>query len=64
MSPDVHVPGPVRSAAVVNEDIRALVTACGGWLYGETRARYERLVAEWTVARARERMLGDVVKAA
>ncbi|MFE4420473.1 hypothetical protein [Streptomyces sp. NPDC056817] len=48
----------------MNEDIRALVTACGGWLYGEARERYELLVAEWTVATARERALGDVVTAA
>ncbi|WP_281154184.1 hypothetical protein [Streptomyces sp. HYC2] len=64
MSFDVHVPGSVRPSEVVNQEIRALVTACGGWLYGETRDRYERLVAEWTVAVARERMRGDVVKAA
>lgn len=42
--------GPLRSAAVVNADIRALVVACGGWLYGETRERYEELVAEWAAA--------------
>jgi hypothetical protein len=48
----------------VNEDIRALVIAAGGWLYGETRERYELLVAEWTVATAAERARGDVVKAA
>lgn len=40
----------MRSAAVVNEEIRALVEACGGWLYGETRERYERLVPEWAAA--------------
>ncbi|MFE7233870.1 hypothetical protein ACFVAF_25035 [Streptomyces sp. NPDC057596] len=48
----------------MNADIRALVLSCGGWLYGEARARYELLVAEWTVATARERALGDVVTAA
>lgn len=52
----------VRPAAVVNEEIRALVRSCGGWLYGEKRARYEALVEEWTVAVAAERI--DVVKAA
>ncbi|MDX3713353.1 hypothetical protein PV733_31320 [Streptomyces europaeiscabiei] len=56
--------GPVRPAAVVNEEIRALVLACGGWLYGESRARYERLVAEWTVATAAERACGEIVEAA
>jgi hypothetical protein len=48
----------------VNEDIRALVAASGGWLYGESRERYELLRDEWTVAVARERALGDVVTAA
>jgi len=46
----------------VNEDIRALLLATGGWLYGETRARYERLVAEWSLAVAAEQM--DVTEAA
>lgn len=46
---------PVRPAAVVNDEIRALVRACGGWLYGEARDRYALLVAEWTVATAAER---------
>ena len=50
MSPSPQPSGSVRSAAVVNEDIRALVTAAGGWLYGETRARYEELVEEWARA--------------
>ena len=40
----------MRSAAVVNEEIRALVSSCGGWLYGETRAEYQRLVEEWAAA--------------
>ncbi|NUP35940.1 MAG: hypothetical protein HOY76_02685 [Streptomyces sp.] len=56
--------GPVRPAAVVNEEIRALVLACGGWLYGQSRARYEVLVAEWTVATAAERACGEIVEAA
>jgi hypothetical protein len=54
MSPNPSPDGITRSAAAVNEDIRALVLECGGWLYGETRKRYELLVAEWTVAMARE----------
>lgn len=41
---------PVRSASEINEDIRALVVRCGGWLYGEDRAVYERLVEEWADA--------------
>jgi hypothetical protein len=49
----------VRSAAVVNEDIRALVTRCGGWLYGDARAEYERLVEEWAAA-----VRAEIVKAA
>lgn len=64
MSSPLPCPGPVRSAAAVNEDIRALVTGHGGWLYGEARERYEALRDEWTVACARERALGDVVTAA
>ena len=43
----------------MNEDIRALVSACGGWLYGETRAEYEQLVAEWAAA-----VRAEVVEAA
>ena len=53
---------PVRPSAVVNAEIRALVLACGGWLYGESRRRYEGLVAEWTRAVAAERV--EVVEAA
>jgi len=36
-------PGPPRSAAAVDAEIRALLTATGGWLWGPTRARYEQL---------------------
>lgn len=50
MSPNPVSPGSVRSAAAVNADIRSLVSACGGWLYGDTRNRYERLVQEWAEA--------------
>lgn len=52
----------MRPSAVVNAEIRALVVACGGWLYGESRRRYEELVAEWTRAVAAERV--EVVEAA
>jgi hypothetical protein len=49
----------VRSAAVVQAEIRALLVATGGWLWGPTRAEYERLRDEWVRA-VRE----DVVEAA
>jgi hypothetical protein len=42
--------GRVRPAEQVNADIRALVVAAGGWLYGDTRERYEALVEEWAAA--------------
>ena len=54
----------MRPAAVVNQDIRALMLSAGGRLRAEDRQRYERLVAEWIVATAQERALGDVVTAA
>jgi hypothetical protein len=47
---------------VVNEEIRALVVGAGGWLYGETRRRYEVLRLEWAIADAAEKR--DVVEAA
>lgn len=56
--------GPVRPAAAVNADIRALMLSAGGRLRAEDRPVYERLVAEWIVATAQERALGDVVTAA
>nr|WP_280882267.1 hypothetical protein [Streptomyces pseudovenezuelae] len=62
MSPDSDRPGSVRSADVVNELIRALFQRSGGRLYGEDRAEYERLVAEWTLAVAAERV--EIVEAA
>ncbi|MEK0099867.1 hypothetical protein ACFC4G_06375 [Streptomyces sp. NPDC056002] len=37
----------------MNEEIRALVLACGGWLSGDTRQRYEELVAKWAAAAVR-----------
>ena len=52
----------MRPSAVVNAEIRALVIACGGWLYGESRERYEQLVEEWTLAVAAERL--EVAEAA
>lgn len=59
MSPSSSASGPPRAAAVVNEDIRALVIRAGGWLHGEDRAKYERLVEEWTLA-----VQAEIVKAA
>lgn len=56
-------PGSVRPSAVVNEENRTRVRSCGGWLYGDARARYERLVTEWTPAVAAELRI-KVVKAA
>lgn len=64
MIPSPRCAGPVRPAAVVNEEIRALVLACGGWLYGESRQRYEQLVAEWTLAVAAERLREEIATAA
>lgn len=63
MSPIPQALGPVRPAAVVNEEIRALVRAAGGWLYGESRQRYALLVTEWTEAVAIERRRGEIVEA-
>ena len=62
MIPSPLPAGRVRPSAVVNEEIRALVVAAGGYLYGETRQQYEQLVAEWTLACAAERV--EVVEAA
>ncbi|MFC9460009.1 hypothetical protein [Streptomyces sp. NPDC056983] len=50
MPPTPSASGPARPAAAVNEEIRTLVLECGGWLYGDTRQRYEELVAEWAAA--------------
>ncbi|MFC9289185.1 hypothetical protein [Streptomyces sp. NPDC057052] len=38
---------PARSAAEVNEEIRALWLRSGGTLTGEQREEYRRLVLEW-----------------
>ncbi|MFE9643490.1 hypothetical protein ACFYO0_04915 [Streptomyces sp. NPDC006365] len=39
-----------RSAAEVNEEIRALWLRTGGTLSGEQRQEYQRLVLEWAAA--------------
>ncbi|MEU0199742.1 MULTISPECIES: hypothetical protein [unclassified Streptomyces] len=59
MSPDYVNPGSVRSAAEVNDEIRALWLRTGGTLSAEERAEYELLVVEWAAA-----IRGGVVKAA
>jgi len=64
MSPNPVSPGSVRSAAAVNAEIRALVRAAHGRLYGADRVRYAELVEEWMRAVAAERRRMDVVKAA
>jgi hypothetical protein len=43
-------PSSARSAAAVNEEIRALWLSAGGRLSAEQRSRYERLVSEWSAA--------------
>jgi hypothetical protein len=53
MSPSSSPCGSVRSAAVVNEEIRALWGDRGDprvQLVGEARARLDRLYAEWVDA--------------
>jgi hypothetical protein len=40
----------VRSAAEVNEEIRALWLRAGGSLSAQERAEYELLVVEWAAA--------------
>ncbi|MGW0905069.1 hypothetical protein [Streptomyces sp. NPDC002853] len=57
-------PGSARSAAVVNDEIRELLAATGGWLYGQTRDRYEVLIAEWTAVAHAESLRGEIVEAA
>ncbi|MBA8945013.1 MULTISPECIES: hypothetical protein [Streptomyces] len=59
MSPDLMTPGSVRSAAEVNEQIRALWRRSGGSLSAQERAEYELLVVEWAAA-----INGQVVEAA
>ncbi|MCX4879316.1 MULTISPECIES: hypothetical protein [unclassified Streptomyces] len=59
MSPDSLSPGSVRSAAEVNEQIRALWMRAGGSLSAQERAEYELLVVEWAAA-----IRSGVIKAA
>ncbi|WNZ06878.1 hypothetical protein [Streptomyces sp. 11x1] len=41
---------PARTAAEVNEEIRALWFRSGGTLNREQRSEYERLVLEWAAS--------------
>jgi hypothetical protein len=50
MSPDSLTPGSVRSAAALNEQIRALWIRSGGYLSAQERTEYELLVVEWAAA--------------
>lgn len=59
MSPDSMPSGSVRSAAEVNERIRALWLRAGGSLSAQERAEYELLVVQWAAA-----VRGEVVEAA
>ncbi|MFI9289184.1 hypothetical protein [Streptomyces werraensis] len=59
MSPDLTPPGSVRSAAEVNEQIRALWLRARGSLSAQEREEYEMLVVEWAAA-----IRGRVVQAA
>lgn len=65
MSPDLCRPGCVRPAHVVNDLIRALFRRAGsGKLYGDDRAEYEELVAEWVAATSVKSARPEVVEAA
>ncbi|WP_078508908.1 hypothetical protein [Streptomyces zinciresistens] len=59
MSPLSLSHGSVRSAAEVNEAIRALWLRAGGSLSARERAEYELLVVEWAAA-----IRDEIVKAA
>ncbi|MEV7889828.1 hypothetical protein ACWD3I_13780 [Streptomyces sp. NPDC002817] len=59
MPPYSVASGSVRSAAEVNEQIRALWMRAGGSLSAQERKEYELLVVEWAAA-----IRGTVIKAA
>ncbi|WP_030380928.1 MULTISPECIES: hypothetical protein [unclassified Streptomyces] len=59
MSPESVPPGSVRSAADLNERIRALWMRAGGSLTAQERAEYEALVIQWASA-----IRQDVIEAA
>ncbi|MEI5522559.1 hypothetical protein ACKI1J_24045 [Streptomyces scabiei] len=55
MPTDLHSRGSVRSAADLNNRIRALMLGAGGYLRPHERAEYEQLVTAWALADAAER---------
>ncbi|MFG2475567.1 hypothetical protein [Streptomyces fagopyri] len=59
MSPDFTFSGSVRSAAALNEQIRALWMRSGGSLSAQERAEYELLVVKWA-----EAIRGEIIEAA
>lgn len=59
MPPTSSPCGTVRSAAVINEEIRALMRRAGGHLREVDRPVYERLLEEWAAA-----MRAEIVEAA
>ncbi|MFI1357835.1 hypothetical protein ACH4TV_30255 [Streptomyces sp. NPDC020898] len=59
MSPDYVAPGSVRSAAALNEQIRALWLRANGSLSTQEREEYELLVVKWAAA-----IRGEVIEAA
>lgn len=59
MSPDYATRGSVRSAAELNDQIRALWRRAGGTLSAQERLEYELLVVEWATA-----IRGEVIEAA
>ncbi|MFJ2261002.1 hypothetical protein ACIOKD_22105 [Streptomyces sp. NPDC087844] len=50
MSTNSPTTGSVRSAAVLNEQIRALWIRSGGYLSPQERVEYELLVVQWAAA--------------
>ncbi|MFD5748148.1 hypothetical protein ACFXKG_07170 [Streptomyces sp. NPDC059255] len=58
-TPESASPSPVRSAAVVNAEIRALWARAGSALSSAEQERYQRLLVEWAAA-----VRADVVEAA
>ncbi|MBX7553125.1 hypothetical protein [Streptomyces sp. NPDC004232] len=50
MSREFPTSGSVRSAAEVNEQIRALWLRAGGTLSAQEREEYELLVVQWATA--------------
>lgn len=59
MPPNTPSRGSARSAAALNEQIRALWISAGGVLTDGQRREYEGLVAEWAEAKR-----GEVAEAA